>query len=113
VNGCEICDGAFIGSAVIILEGAVIGAAAKVTAGSVVRPGTNIPPGQLWSGNPAVFVRDLTQAETEEMKGHINKILVLSEKHTYWHELTLEERAQLQRIGEEEGREQYQPEGFF
>ena len=31
-----------------------------VAAGANLLPGTNVPGGQLWGGNPAVFMRDLT-----------------------------------------------------
>ncbi|HSD66320.1 MAG TPA: acyltransferase [Vicinamibacteria bacterium] len=48
---------AFVGGHSILLKGATIGEAAVVGAGSVVR--SRVPPGQVWAGNPARFVRDL------------------------------------------------------
>jgi acetyltransferase-like isoleucine patch superfamily enzyme len=48
-------SGASIGSSVSILCGVTIGAGAMVGAGSVVTK--DIPPGEIWTGNPARFVR--------------------------------------------------------
>ena len=47
-------EGASIGSSVTILCGVTIGAAALVGAGSVVTK--DIPPGEVWAGNPARFI---------------------------------------------------------
>ena len=47
--------GASIGSSVTILCGVTIGAGAMVGAGSVVTK--SVPPGEIWAGNPARFVR--------------------------------------------------------
>ena len=49
-----IKEGAFIGAHSIVLKGAVIGRHAVVGAGSVVAK--NIPDGEVWAGNPAVFI---------------------------------------------------------
>lgn len=48
-------SGASIGSSVSILCGVTIGAGAMIGAGSVVTK--DIPPGEIWAGNPARFVR--------------------------------------------------------
>lgn len=34
-----------------------------IGAGAVLLPGTQVPGGQLWSGNPAIFMRNLTDAD--------------------------------------------------
>ena len=43
--------------------GVVIGAKSMVAAGAVLLPGTTVPGGQLWGGNPAVFMRDLSAVD--------------------------------------------------
>lgn len=48
---------AFIGAGVMILKGVKIGACAVVGAGSVVTK--DIPPFQIWAGNPARFIRNI------------------------------------------------------
>lgn len=47
----------FIGAHVTILKGVTIGQNAVVAAGSVISK--NVPPNQVWGGNPAQFIRAL------------------------------------------------------
>ena len=49
----------FIGSRCIICKGVTIGARSIVAAGSVVV--NNIPPDELWGGNPAKFIKKINQ----------------------------------------------------
>jgi gamma-carbonic anhydrase len=35
-----------------------------IAAGAVLQKGTAVPEGQLWGGNPAAYMRQLTAAET-------------------------------------------------
>jgi acetyltransferase-like isoleucine patch superfamily enzyme len=51
--------GASIGSSVTILCGVTIGAGAMVGAGSVVTK--SVPPGEIWAGNPAKFLKKVTR----------------------------------------------------
>lgn len=50
-------DGVFIGTEAIICKGVTIGRESIVAAGAVVVK--NIPPGEIWGGNPAKFIRKL------------------------------------------------------
>jgi acetyltransferase-like isoleucine patch superfamily enzyme len=50
-----IGDGASIGSGSVILCGITIGAGAMIGAGAVVTK--SVPPGEIWVGNPAKFLR--------------------------------------------------------
>lgn len=52
-----IKDSVFIGAKCIILKGVTIGENSIVGAGSVVTK--NIPPNQIWAGNPAKYIRSL------------------------------------------------------
>jgi len=52
-----IKDGASIGAGAIILGGVTIGAKAMVGAGSLVTK--DVPAGQLWTGSPAKYIRDI------------------------------------------------------
>lgn len=52
-----IKKGAFIGAESIILKGVTIGEKSVVGAGSVVTK--SIPDGEIWGGNPAVFIRGI------------------------------------------------------
>jgi acetyltransferase-like isoleucine patch superfamily enzyme len=51
----SIEDDVWIGANVIILKGITVGRGSVIGAGSVVT--RSIPPGQIWVGNPARFVR--------------------------------------------------------
>ena len=54
----------FIGSHVTILKGVTIGENAVIAAGSVVTK--NVPPNQIWGGNPAQFIRHLQMQSVYE-----------------------------------------------
>lgn len=52
----KICDNVFIGMNVIICNAVTIGEGAIVGAGSIVTK--DIPPYQVWAGNPARFIKE-------------------------------------------------------
>ena len=54
----EIKDGVFVGAHTIILKGVTIGENSVVGAGSVVTK--SIPAGEIWGGNPAKFIRKVS-----------------------------------------------------
>ena len=60
----RIKKGAFIGAHCIILKGVTIGEKSIVGAGSVVAK--SIPDGEVWAGNPARFIRCISQQEQKE-----------------------------------------------
>lgn len=53
-----IADGVFVGAGTIILKGVTVGEKSIIAAGSVVTK--NIPAGEIWGGNPAKFIRKIT-----------------------------------------------------
>lgn len=65
LHACEIESGAFIGMRAVVMDKAVVESGAMVGAGAVVTPGKRVPSGQLWSGVPAAFMRDLKPEEAE------------------------------------------------
>ncbi len=65
LHSCTIQDRVLIGMNSVIQEGAFVEHDSIVAAGAVVLPETHIPSGQLWAGNPAQYVRDVTDDEKE------------------------------------------------
>lgn len=73
LQSCVIEEGASIGANAVVMEAALVEKSARVAEGAVVHPGRRIPAGQLWAGNPAVYVRDLTKGELAEVEGHADE----------------------------------------
>lgn len=65
LHGCKVDDYGFIGMGAVILDNAVIESRAMVAAGAVVTPGKIVKSGELWAGNPAKFLRNLTDDEMQ------------------------------------------------
>ncbi|XP_047312183.1 gamma carbonic anhydrase 1, mitochondrial-like [Impatiens glandulifera] len=63
LHGCTVEDEAFVGMGATILDGSVVEKHAMVAAGALVRQNTTIPTGEVWGGNPAKFLRKLTEEE--------------------------------------------------
>ena len=67
LHGCTIEDACLIGMSATILDGAVIGKESIVGAGSLVTKNKVFPPRSLIMGSPAKVVRELNEAEIEEL----------------------------------------------
>lgn len=67
IHACTIEDAALIGMGAIVLDGAVVKKHAFVGAGALVSPGKVVGEGELWLGNPAKKVRQLSEAEIEAL----------------------------------------------
>eukprot|EP00617_Octactis_speculum_P023877 CAMPEP_0185765388 /NCGR_PEP_ID=MMETSP1174-20130828/28860_1 /TAXON_ID=35687 /ORGANISM="Dictyocha speculum, Strain CCMP1381" /LENGTH=271 /DNA_ID=CAMNT_0028448485 /DNA_START=14 /DNA_END=829 /DNA_ORIENTATION=+ len=77
LHACTVENQVVIGAGAVVLDGATVKSNAVVAPGAVVSPGKVVGSGELWSGTPAKFLRNLTPeeidgiaasaAETEEM----------------------------------------------
>ncbi|MBD8874528.1 gamma carbonic anhydrase family protein [Rhodanobacter sp. DHB23] len=67
VHACTIEDGCLIGMHASVLDGAVVKRHAFVGAGALVPPGKVVGERELWLGNPAKFVRVLSNAQVEQL----------------------------------------------
>jgi carbonic anhydrase/acetyltransferase-like protein (isoleucine patch superfamily) len=63
LEGCEVRDGALVGSGATVLHRAVIGEGALVAAAALVPPGAHVPPGALARGVPARIVESGADAD--------------------------------------------------
>jgi carbonic anhydrase/acetyltransferase-like protein (isoleucine patch superfamily) len=67
VHACTIGDYCLIGMHATVMDGAVVHRHGFVGAGSLVAPGKVVGEGELWLGNPAKFVRRLSDAQIEQL----------------------------------------------
>eukprot|EP01090_Pellita_catalonica_P008566 TRINITY_DN1951_c0_g1_i2.p1 TRINITY_DN1951_c0_g1~~TRINITY_DN1951_c0_g1_i2.p1 ORF type:complete len:225 (-),score=16.85 TRINITY_DN1951_c0_g1_i2:37-660(-) len=65
LNACTIEDECIVGMGSTLGEGSYMEKHSILGAGSVLLPWARVPSGQLWLGNPAKYVRDLTHEEME------------------------------------------------
>ena len=66
-NNVSVGDNCLIGQGSVCSANVTIEANCILGAGAVVLPGTTIPTGQMWAGNPAAFVRDCTAKEISDV----------------------------------------------
>ncbi|HEY5971251.1 MAG TPA: gamma carbonic anhydrase family protein [Pseudoxanthomonas sp.] len=67
IHACTIEDLCLIGMGACILDGATVKKHGFVGAGAVVGPGKTVSEADLWLGNPARFVRKLSDKEIESL----------------------------------------------
>ncbi len=68
LHACRLENNCFIGMGAIIMDDVVVESGAMVAAGALVPPRKIIKTGQIWAGNPAKPLRDLTADETAYIK---------------------------------------------
>jgi len=92
LHACTLEDESNVGMGAMVLDGAVVGKHAILEAGSVLTPGKKIPESQVWAGNPAKYVRDVTQVDLKAHSESLNKIKELQDAHNQYHIATDLER---------------------
>jgi carbonic anhydrase/acetyltransferase-like protein (isoleucine patch superfamily) len=65
IHACTIGNFALVGMHATVLDGASVGDYGFLAAGAVLSPGKAVGKGELWVGNPARFVRLLTEKQVE------------------------------------------------
>lgn len=82
LHGTVIEDRGFVGFAAQTMNGCVIEADGMLAAGALLAPGKRIPARQLWSGRPAVFMRDLTDAALAGLQLGVKHYVENGRRHT-------------------------------
>jgi gamma-carbonic anhydrase len=82
LTSCTIKDGTVIGAGAIVGEGSVVGENCHIAAGAVLAPNTLVPNNQLWAGNPAVYVRDVSGFEADERTPIMEETWALAQRHS-------------------------------
>jgi carbonic anhydrase/acetyltransferase-like protein (isoleucine patch superfamily) len=81
VHACTIGNACLIGMGATVLDGAVIEDHGFVGAGAVIPPGKTVRSGELWLGNPAKCVRNLSAAEIEQLYYSAQHYVRLKDKY--------------------------------
>lgn len=81
VHGCTIESRTLIGIGALVLNAAVIKTGSIVAAGSVVRQGQIVAANSLVAGTPAVFKRELAEAEAVHLDRPVRNYLRLAHEH--------------------------------
>ncbi len=81
VHGAVVRKGALIGIRATVLDGADVGESAFIGAGALVTPRTVVPPRTLWLGAPARKIKELSDAEVEDLKHFHANYLVYKEEY--------------------------------
>lgn len=81
VAGCTVRNGSLVGVGASMEPGSTVEAGAVLAAGSVLPAGGKVPSGQLWSGNPAAYLRDLTAEEQASLLSGAADLSTLAAHH--------------------------------
>jgi len=81
IHACTIGDYCLIGMGACILDGAVIEANAFIAAGAVIGPGKRVRSGELWAGNPARLMRQLSEKDIEGLRYSADHYVRLKDKY--------------------------------
>ncbi len=81
IHACSIGDYCLIGMGACILDGAVIEANAFIAAGAVIGPGKRVRSGELWAGNPARLMRQLSEKDIEGLRYSADHYVRLKDKY--------------------------------
>lgn len=68
IHACTIADYAFVGMGSIVMDLAHIESYGMLGAGGVLTPKKIIKSGEIWTGNPAKFLRMMTKVEIDYIK---------------------------------------------
>jgi len=81
IDSSTIEDSSFIGEGSMLLAGSKIGKQSILAAGSVLPMGSSVPAGQVWSGSPAAYLRDVTAVDIEAVDKLVRENRNLASAH--------------------------------
>lgn len=104
LRSCRIQDNCIVGARSVLMEGSMMESHSVLAPGSVLPPARRVPEGELWAGNPARFVRKLTEYEREEIRVVAEEVRRLAWQHaaeelphgTAWRGVEAQRSAQLE-----------------
>ena len=81
LHACTLEDRAFVGMKAVIMDGAVVETGGMVAAGALITPGKRVKTGELWTGWPAKYARQLIDKDREMMTWTQANYVRLAQKH--------------------------------
>jgi carbonic anhydrase/acetyltransferase-like protein (isoleucine patch superfamily) len=78
IGRCVIEPHAFLGNKAVVSDGCTIERFGVLAGGAVLAKGSVVPMGQVWAGNPAKYLRDVTAEEKLTMIENANQLLELA-----------------------------------
>lgn len=81
IHACTIEDNAFIGMQATVMDKVIIEEYGFIGAGSLIPPGKIVRKKELWMGSPAKFIRNITEAELDFMRGNVENYVDLSKEY--------------------------------
>jgi gamma-carbonic anhydrase len=76
VHGCTIEDNVLVGMGAIIMDGAYIETGSIIAAGAIVTQNTRVPAGSIYAGNPAKFLKKVSEDAAEVFKRTANNYVM-------------------------------------
>ena len=63
LHACTLESGSFVGMRAVVMDAAWVETGAMVAAGALLTPGKRVRSGEIWGGNPARFMRRLSDED--------------------------------------------------
>ncbi|GMH67271.1 hypothetical protein TrST_g7388 [Triparma strigata] len=98
IVGATVGDNVLVGMGSTISAGAVVESGSFLAAGTVVRGGQVVKSGELWAGQPARKLKDLTEKQKKQLFYQADEYVKLSQRHAHTMELGGEEDEEVLRM---------------
>lgn len=85
LHACTLESGSFVGIGACVLDRAVVMGGGMLAAGAVLTPGKIVPSGELWGGNPARLLREVSMSEREGMVLNAQRYVALAKHYRSEH----------------------------
>lgn len=110
LDSCKVESKGFVGMGATVHSGAKVESYGVVAAGSVIPENTTVPSYQIWAGNPARYLRDLTNEEKEVLDEFHSELVSLAKVHS--EETEKSSRQVIDDLDEKETEKFYSPEDW-
>jgi len=82
LHACNLEDNCFIGMRATLMDDVLVKSGAMVAAGALVTPRKEVEQGQIWSGSPARYMRDMTENESGFVAVSADNYVRLTQEYT-------------------------------